>query len=208
MDYIYCAGEQGRVVADILDESDHDRHVAFIDDDESRWGDTVSDLDVVGGVAELSSADPTSDRYIVAYGGRDLSRKSLASPIADLGFELFSAIHPDVTISGRTEFGSGVMLNGQTYVGPGVDIGDFVLIDSQVNISHDVALATATTVAPGVTITGGVSVGEAAYLGAGSTITDHVSIGSGATVGAGAVVTDDVSPGETVVGVPARPLDE
>jgi UDP-2-acetamido-3-amino-2,3-dideoxy-glucuronate N-acetyltransferase len=44
-----------------------------------------------------------------------------------------------------------------------------------------------------------------ASIGSGAVIMAGVRIGERALIGAGAVVTKDVSPGETVVGVPARP---
>lgn len=51
-------------------------------------------------------------------------------------------------------------------------------------------------------------IGDDVWIGANATVLGGVTIGDGAIVGAGAVVTKDVPSGETVVGVPARPLGE
>jgi maltose O-acetyltransferase len=40
----------------------------------------------------------------------------------------------------------------------------------------------------------------------GALVLDNLEVGDGARVAAGAVVTKDVAPGETVMGVPARPV--
>ncbi len=53
-----------------------------------------------------------------------------------------------------------------------------------------------------------ITIGAQVWLAAHSTILRGVTIGPGATVGAGAVVTRDVAAGQTVVGVPARPITE
>jgi UDP-2-acetamido-3-amino-2,3-dideoxy-glucuronate N-acetyltransferase len=49
------------------------------------------------------------------------------------------------------------------------------------------------------------TVERGASLGSGAVVMGGVRIGARAIVGAGAVVTHDVEPGDTVVGVPARP---
>lgn len=51
-------------------------------------------------------------------------------------------------------------------------------------------------------------IGERAFIGSGSVLVAPVVVGEGATTGAGAVVTSghDVAPGDTVVGVPAKPF--
>jgi len=49
-------------------------------------------------------------------------------------------------------------------------------------------------------------IGNYVFVGMGAIIIGDVEIGDYATVGAGAVVTKDVEPGETVAGVPAKPL--
>lgn len=58
----------------------------------------------------------------------------------------------------------------------------------------------------GIEIAKPVTIGVDVWIGAGAIIMPGVTIGDAAIVGAGAVVTRDVSAGQTVVGVPARPL--
>nr|WP_256391201.1 acyltransferase [Natronoarchaeum rubrum] len=55
---------------------------------------------------------------------------------------------------------------------------------------------------------GDVVVGERAMIGAGAIVLPGVEIGAGAQVAANSLVVEDVPPGETVAGVPARPLSE
>lgn len=47
---------------------------------------------------------------------------------------------------------------------------------------------------------------DGAEIGAGAAIIGDVVVGAGACIGANAVVTSDIPPGETYVGVPARPI--
>ena len=51
-----------------------------------------------------------------------------------------------------------------------------------------------------------ITIGENVWIGGGATVCPGVTIGDDAIVAAGAVVTRDVAPGETVGGVPAKPL--
>ena len=44
-------------------------------------------------------------------------------------------------------------------------------------------------------------------VGAGAKILGNITVGDGARVGANAVVVQPVHPGETVVGIPARPVE-
>lgn len=53
---------------------------------------------------------------------------------------------------------------------------------------------------------GAITIGDRVFLGQRSVVLGGVTIGDGATVGAHAVVTRDVAPGQTVVGIPARPV--
>ena len=205
MDVIYCAGEQGRVVLDILRSADEDEGVVFGDDDPDLHGESVEGRTVVGGVNHLA-AHEESVVCVVAFGDQPGVRLELASRLAEAGCEFFSAVHSSSTVSDDASLGHGLMLNAEAYLGPGVEVGDHVLVDSCASISHDVRIGQGATVTPGATIAGGVVLDENSYVGPGSTIVEDVIVGEGSIVGAGAVVTDDVPPDTTVVGVPASPL--
>jgi len=208
MRVIYCAGEQGRVVLDILQRNGIRDDIYFIDDDEDVWGEKIGTHEVLGGEAELASRDSQNIKCIIAYGGGQEVRLSIAEKVSELGFELFSAIDGRSTVSSTAEVGDGVIVNAESYIGPGSEIQDLVLIDSAVSVSHDSVLEKGVTVTPGATLAGRVSIEEDAYIGAGATIIDGCIVGEGSFVGSGAVVTEDVPPGEMVVGVPATPIDE
>ena len=87
--------------------------------------------------------------------------------------------------------------------GMGVVIGETAVVGDDVYLYHQVTL-------------GGTSsergkrhptVGNNVIVGAGAKILGDITIGDGARVGANAVVVQSVAPGETVVGIPARPVE-
>lgn len=207
MRVIYCAGEQGRVVLDILCSAGETDDVAFADDDPALHGESVAGRMVVGGLDELTARNE-SVACIIAFGDQPGVRLELADRLAAAGCDFFNAIHTSATVSDETSLGRGLMLNAESYLGPGVKVGDHVLVDSCVNVSHDVRLGRGVTVTPGATVAGGVDLGTDSYVGPGATIIEDVTVGEGTIVGAGAVVTDNVPPDTTVVGVPASPLEE
>ncbi|MBV0922937.1 serine O-acetyltransferase [Halomicroarcula limicola] len=103
-------------------------------------------------------------------------------------------IHPGADVGDRLFIDHGM----GTVVGETADIGDDVLM------YHGVTLGGASmrrekrhpTLEDGVTV------------GAAATLVGPITIGENATVGAGAVVVDDVPSETTVIGNPAKPVDE
>lgn len=95
--------------------------------------------------------------------------------------------------------GSIIVARDSIRIGDGVKIAEYVTIRDG-NHDHSVPLREMRfTTSP-------INIGQNVWIGAKATILSGVSIGDGATIAAGAVVTRDVSPGQTVGGVPAKPI--
>ncbi len=98
---------------------------------------------------------------------------------------------PTASIGKRVTFayqGLGVIVHARAVVGDDVYIGPQVIIGGR---GGEKAVPI---------------IEDGAFIGAGARILGPLTIGAGATVAAGALVLTDVLPGQTVAGVPAKPI--
>ncbi len=199
---IYGAGEQGRVVLDILQQTGIEV-IGFIDDTIEMHGKVVNGVSVLG-ISDISFKAVTEDvGYIIALGDNN-ARAQKYQELEKAGKTLINAIHPAATISKNTTIGSGVVIGPNSVVNTDAIIGNNVIINTGAIIEHDNIIEDNTHIAPGVCLAGGVRVKIAATIGIGAVVLDDLIIGQNAIVGAGAVVTKDVPDNAVVVGVPAK----
>jgi len=138
----------------------------------------------------------------------------------------FSVLSGVVTVGKNCRIGPFAHLRDGTVLGDGAEVGAFVetsrshleagsmarhlayLGDAHLGPNVNVGAGAVTANFDGKT-KGRTEIGAGAFIGSGSVLIAPVRVGEGATVGAGAVVPKghDVADGQTVVGVPARPLD-
>ena len=128
----------------------------------------------------------------------------------------------DAVIDSDSDVGPFAHIRGGTEIASRVHIGNFAELNrsriaSGVKIGHvsylgDATIGASTNIGAG-TITANydgkqkhqTEIGAGVFIGSDTMLVAPVSVGDGARTGAGAVVTRDVAPGDTVVGVPARP---
>lgn len=85
-------------------------------------------------------------------------------------------------------------------------VGENTKIDNLVQIGHNVRLGRNCLLAAHTGISGSVVAGDGVQFGGRAGIADHVKLGDGARVAGAAGVMKDVLAGETVAGLPAKPV--
>lgn len=206
---ILGAGGMGQEVADIVRAAAADgtrwQLIGFIDDDSSLHGGDVLGIPVLGDHRWLSG-----HRAAVAVGvGAPAARRQAWSALQSVGaVEAPALVHPTAYLGAGVELGSGTLVGAHATMTADVIVGRFGIVNVGATVSHNARLGDFATVAPGAHLAGHVHLGEGADVGIGASVTQGNTVGEWAIVGAGAVVIGDVTANTTVVGCPARVVDQ
>ena len=138
--------------------------------------------------------------------GDNAARQRVAERCVNAGLSLTVAVTRFAMLSRTAEIDAGAAILPGAVVNAATRIGIGTIVNTNASVDHDGAVGNYVHIAPGVAIGGNVTIGDLAMIGTGARVLPGLTIGEGAIVGAGAVVRHDVPPGETVVGVPARPI--
>ena len=124
------------------------------------------------------------------------------------GWALMRVVHPSASVSRTASLGPGAVVNRGAVIAAHAVLHEDVMVNRGVTVGHHCTLEPHVTLGPGAHLAGMVRVCGGAFVGMGAVVREGLSVGPGATVGMGAVVTRSVYPGATVLGSPARVMEE
>lgn len=203
---IIGAGGHGKVILDILSFDDKIEVIGFIDDNPLLKGNLVNGIRVIGSFDEVIENIPAK-AVVVAIGDNKI-RTNFFEKCKEKSLETINAIHPSAVISKNVKIGEGAVIMAGVIINSGAYIGNNVCVNTQASIDHDCYLDDNCHIWPGAVLTGTVKVGKLSYIGSGAIVLPKLKIGERCMVGAGAVVTKEVLDNTTVIGIPARVINE
>ncbi len=199
------ASGHGKIVAEAALNSGWES-IVFFDDawptvkQNGRWP-------VEGNTTTLLEQLENFDGVIVSIGNCEI-RWQKHLELVSLNAPLATIIHPSATVSQYASIGSGSVVLAGACINIDAVVGQAGIINTGATVDHDCELADAVHICPGTHLSGNVSVGHQSWIGVGATVKQGITIGTDVMVGAGAVVIAHVPDSCTVVGNPARPIQD
>ncbi len=157
-------------------------------------------------------ANPSSEKAVTIAIANSKVREKLVARLEQDNVKNIDVKASNVVILDEVQMGEGSLLCPFTCLTSNVKIGKFFHANIYSYVAHDCVIGDYVTFAPGVKCNGNIHIEDHAYIGTGAVIKQGTPekplvIGKGAIVGMGAVVTKSVAAGTTVVGNPARILE-
>lgn len=203
------AGGHAAVVADALLAAGA-TVLGFTDPRSEVAGTRICGLPVLGGDEVLQAHTCQTVRLANGIGGvrPHLLRRSVQQRLESQGWSFAGVRHPSAIVSLFAEVGDTVQLMARCVVQAHSRLGKGCIVNTAAVVEHDVDVGEFSHVAPGAILCGQVRVGPDSHVGAGAVLRQGVSVGAWTLVGAGAVVVKDFEGNGSLVGMPARQVEQ
>lgn len=195
---LFGASGHGKVIVEIAENLGY-KILGFIDADQS-----VKELLDYKVLSE--NLDDFREATIVICIGNNFIRKRIVESHANYSF--IKLLSPKANISKRAIIDVGTVVMDGATINTSSHIGKHCIINTNASVDHDCILGDYVHISPNVALAGNVHIGEGTHIGIGACVIQGVKIGNWCTIGAGAVVIRDVPEGASVVGNPAKLLNQ
>lgn len=196
------AREVNWIIGRINEQSPEYNVIGFVDDDESRHGEIIDGVKVLGKIEHIASL---GEVYTVCAICNAKARKEIVGRISGLENVRFATvIDPTAICHESAVIGQGSVLCCNTMANIETKIGEHVAMVDRSAVGHNSVIGDYGVLFVGATVAGRCEVGDCCELGMGTNVIPGRKIGNNTVIGAGACVVDDIRPDCVAVGVPAK----
>lgn len=172
--------------------------IAIYDDNLDRWGTSLYDIPIKGGIDEFASLGQVTAVLAI---GDNLTRKQIAERLPAINW--LTIVHPYTCVHASVKIGQGSVILEGAIVQPDVIIGQQCILNVESMIGHDCVLEDYVHVC-GAKLTGNVCVQEGVLLGANTTVQPGITIGEWSKSAIASAIMRNVAPYSIMIGNPAR----
>jgi sugar O-acyltransferase (sialic acid O-acetyltransferase NeuD family) len=160
------------------------------------------------GAADLGPVDAfeTLDAFYVIGIGNNDGRQAIDARVSAWSKVPATLVHPSASIGATLVLGPGTVVTAGVRLTTNIVTGRHCYLNLNATVGHDCILGNYVTLNPGANVSGHVNIGHRTTISTNVAVLPDLTIGDDVMVGAGAVVARSVESGQTVVGVPAKPL--
>ena len=204
---VFGAGEFGALIHNIAHNLNDLEITAYGDDLLCKTKKNVNKKPIFSMEGLLHFSKKNNIKTAICAIGNNKVRSEKYHFLKNEGFEMVSLVHPKSLIDTKVSYGSNVIIEMGTAIHTCSKIGNNVFLGGDALIGHHNVIGNHVLVGGNVSFGGSVITEDFVSIGVGASIKPGVRIGEGATIGVGAAVVKDVLPYTTVVGVPAKPIN-
>ncbi len=197
--YMIGAGGHAKAVLAALEANDI-YPLAIYDDNASKWGSSLFNIPVKGGLEDFAQLGVVS---AVTAIGDNAKRQKIAERFTAVDW--LTVVHPYSCVHSSVVIGEGTVILEGTIAQPDVTIGRHCIINVESMIGHDCTLEDYVHIC-GAKLTGNVHLGEGVFLGANTTVHPGIKIGAWSKSAIATAVMRDALPASILIGNPARAM--